>query len=327
MRKIKIGVLGVGYLGKIHLRCLRELSEVFEIVGFVDPAHQAAQQVVEQFGIYRFKDLETLLQHVDAVDVVTPTTTHFELAAKSIAAQKHTFIEKPVTQTLAEAETLLSLARKYEVKVQVGHIERFNPTFLSLQQRIVQPKFIEAHRLSMFNPRGTDVSVVLDLMIHDLDLLLQLVSSEIVQVDASGASVLTDALDIANARVAFANGCVANLTASRISMQPTRRFRIFQPNAYISLDLLEKKAQIIQLNPASTMQPELNFQVKAHNDWFVLEEPPIQPNNAIQSELASFAESIKQNQAVKVDLEAGYKVMALAHRIIDNIQERGTYKN
>ena len=240
---LKIGVLGVGHLGRIHLKCI-ELVDELELVGFFDPNEKNASTALKNHKIQRFDSLEDLIAAVDMVDIVTPTTTHFRLAKKSIEAGKHVFIEKPVTNTISEAEELLSLAKEMNVKVQVGHVERFNPAFLSLKDTDLKPMFIEAHRLAMFNPRGTDVSVVLDLMIHDLDIVLSLVDSEVKGVHASGVNVVSDSPDIANVRLEFENGCVANLTASRISMKQMRKVRLFQPDAYISLDFLEKNTLI-----------------------------------------------------------------------------------
>lgn len=324
---LKIGVFGAGYLGKIHLKCIGLASEVFELAGFYDPNDEAARQAEETFGIRRFESVQSLLDAVDIADIVTPTPTHFALAREAMLCGKHIFIEKPLTHTLEEAETLLRLSAQTGVKVQVGHVERFNPALLALGDTRVEPMFIEAHRLSVFNPRGADVSVVLDLMIHDLDIVLSLVQSPVESVSAGGVAVVSHTPDIANARIEFANGCVANLTASRISLKQMRKVRLFQPDAYISLDLLEKQAQVIQLHDkndglylggAQVMElatPKGIKVVQVHT-------PPIEPVNAIKLELESFAASILEGTRPKVSIEDGYEALKLAWRIIEDMERR-----
>jgi predicted dehydrogenase len=262
---------------------------------------------------------------VDVVDIVTPTVTHFELAARVIQKGKHVFIEKPLTHTVAEARELLKLKEEYGVKVQVGHVERFNPALLSIADMELNPMFIEGHRLATFNPRGTDVSVVLDLMIHDLDIVLNLVDSEVVNVKASGVSVVSETPDISNARIEFANGCVANLTASRLSLKQMRKVRFFQSDAYVSLDFLEKQAQVVRLydekdvaEAKKTMLMELPT-VKGKK-FLDVSMPDIEPVNAIKLELETFAESILKNTEPRVSIEDGYQALELAHQIIEKIK-------
>ena len=221
---LKIGLLGAGHLGKIHLKCIQMVDQ-YNLIGFYDPDDQNAKIAEETYGIKRWKDLDDLLESVDVIDIVTPTITHFELAKKAIQYGKHVFIEKPLTHTMNEAKELLQLSKDAGLKIQVGHVERFNPAFLALEGTPLNPMFIEAHRLALFNPRGTDVSVILDLMIHDLDLVLSLVDSEVKHISASGVSVVSNTPDISNARIEFENGAVANLTASRISMKQMRKLR------------------------------------------------------------------------------------------------------
>ena len=246
-RMVKIGLLGVGHLGKIHLKCLQNIETV-TVTGFYDPNDEAAQHILRTYPqLQRYDSLSSIFEVSDAIDIVTPTITHFDLAAAAIQKGKHVFIEKPLTRTPAEAGMLAKLAKEKGVKVQVGYVERFNPAFLSIQNIPLNPLFIEAHRLAMFNPRGTDVSVVLDLMVHDLDLILNIVKAPLTSVEASGVAVVSRSPDIANARLEFQNGAVANLTASRISMKQMRKLRLFQKDAYISPDLLDKQTQIIQL--------------------------------------------------------------------------------
>ncbi len=322
--KVKIGLLGVGHLGKFHLNCIN-LCENLELVGFYEPNEQNATLAIEK-GATRFTDLDELLQLVDAVDIVTPTFAHFEMAHKAISLGKHVFIEKPLTETVEQAETLLALAKAQKVKVQVGHVERFNPAMLAIADVPLSPMFIEAHRLAVFNPRGTDVSVVLDLMIHDLDIVLSLVRSKVKQINASGVSIVSTTPDIANARIEFENGCVANITASRISMKNMRKIRVFQRDAYISLDFMEKNAQIIKMYdddlsnaPTENLIPIETYNVTKH---LHLSAPEVAPSNAIQLELYAFGESILHDLPVKVDITDGYEALKIAHQINQDIAAR-----
>ena len=324
---LKIGVLGVGHLGKIHVKCIQQATESLQLVGFYDPNDQAAQKAESQFGVQRFDQLDDLLAAVDIVDIVTPTITHFEMASKAIKQGKHIFIEKPLTHTIEEAEQLIELAKRHQVKVQVGHVERFNPAFLALGNTPLNPMFIEAHRLATFNPRGTDVSVVLDLMIHDLDLILSVVDAEVKTVNASGVAVVSQTPDISNARIEFENGCIANITASRMSLKQMRKLRLFQKDAYISLDFLDKEAQVVRLyekdaedlpQSANLMElPTPNGSKLIH-----INMPEIEPTNAIKMELETFAKSIKENTRPRVSIEDGYKALKLAYQILDEIEKR-----
>lgn len=322
---LKIGVLGTGHLGKIHLKCIGLAKDSYELVGFFDPNPEVAATVAEQYNTKAFPDAASLIDAVDVVDVVTPTTTHFALATQVIDAGKHLFIEKPITHTLEEAKQLVDMAKAKGVKVQVGHVERFNPALLALGNTPVNPMFIEAHRLAVFNPRGTDVSVVLDLMIHDLDIILSLVDSEVKEVHASGVAVVSDTVDIANARIAFENGCIANLTASRISLKQMRKVRFFQPDAYISLDLLEKQAQLIRLydqdEPAPTEGQQFELETNKGKKTIHMDMPEIEPVNAIKMELETFASSILNDGRPKVNAEDGYRALALAYQITAAIEE------
>ncbi len=246
---LKVGVLGAGHLGKIHLRLLNE-SKKYNLVGFFDPDEINGKKVAEEFGYTYFENMNQLIDSVDVIDIVTPTLSHFECAKKAIEKGKHVFLEKPITNTLVEAEELLNLEKKHKIKGQVGHVERFNPAFTAVKHGIKNPMFIESHRLAEFNPRGTDVPVVLDLMIHDIDAILSVVDSPVKQINASGVSVISKSPDIANARIEFENGCVANLTASRISLKNMRKSRFFQKDAYISVDFLEKKVEVVKMKDA-----------------------------------------------------------------------------
>ncbi|HNE28908.1 MAG TPA: Gfo/Idh/MocA family oxidoreductase [Saprospiraceae bacterium] len=327
MNKLKIGLLGVGHLGKIHLKCMLATS-CWELAGFYDPDEKNAASALAQYpDLRRFSSLKDLLREVDAVDIVTPTLTHYTLATQAIRAGKHVFLEKPVTETVSEGRRLLQLAEKQGVKVQVGHVERFNPAFQAMQGVQSNPMFIEGHRLAAFSPRGTDVSVILDLMIHDLDLILQLTNSPVKHVSASGVAVLSHTPDIANARIEFANGCVANLTASRISLKQMRKMRIFQPFAYISLDFLDKTAQIVQLfaPDASNLPPQdqlMEFDTPGGKKWLHMQMPETAPVNAIQRELETFYDSIVQDSTPVVSLSDGLKALELAHRILKEVEKR-----
>ena len=256
MNNLKIGVLGAGHLGKIHLKLLAE-TEGYELVGFYDPDPKQVEIAKEQFGISSYSSVDDLIDSVDVVDVVTPTLSHYECASKALRKSKHVFIEKPVTNTLEEAESLMKLAMEANVKVQVGHVERFNPAFIAGRPYLTKPMFIESHRLAQFNPRGTDVPVIMDLMIHDLDIILSVVDSSVKRISASGVAVVSKTPDIANARIEFANGCVANITASRISLKNMRKSRFFQHDAYVSIDFLKKKTEIVRLEDES-LEPNSN---------------------------------------------------------------------
>ena len=323
---LRIGVLGAGHLGKIHLKCIQLAAEAYELVGFFDPDPAAAALAAETYQTKAFASVAALIDAVDVVDIVTPTTTHYSLAKQAVEAGKHIFIEKPITNTLEEAEHLLALSQKKGVSIQVGHVERFNPALLALDDTQLAPMFIEAHRLAAFNPRGTDVSVVLDLMIHDLDIVLSMVNSPVKAVHASGVAVVSETIDIANARIEFENGCVANLTASRISLKQMRKVRLFQRDAYISLDLLEKQAQVIRLfekgNP-SIPEGGQNFDLTTPQGEKVIhmDLPAIEPVNAIKLELETFAQSINRQERPRVSGEDGFRALQMAYRISNAIAQ------
>lgn len=322
---LKIGVLGVGHLGKIHLKCIGLAAEAYELAGFYDPDPATARRVAEEFGLRAFESVDQLLAAVDVVDIVTPTVTHYDLARRALEAGKHVFIEKPLTHTLEEARELVKLSHARNLLVQVGHVERFNPALLALEDTELKPMFIEAHRLAAFNPRGTDVSVVLDLMIHDLDIVLSMADSEVERVSASGVAVVSETPDIANARLEFANGCVANLTASRISLKQMRKLRLFQRDAYISLDLLDKQAQVIRLlDKGAAPDNGQAFPLETPRGERVLhvDMPEIEPVNAIKLELETFARSIREGSRPRVNVEDGYRALELAYRITRDMSER-----
>ncbi|MEH6776728.1 Gfo/Idh/MocA family oxidoreductase [Maribacter arcticus] len=315
---LKVGVLGAGHLGKIHLRLLNE-SKKYKLIGFHDADNANGEKVSADFGYTYFKNLDDLIDAVDVIDIVTPTLSHYECAKKSIEKGKHIFIEKPITHTLEEANSLLALETKHGVKGQVGHVERFNPAFTAVKNAIKQPMFIESHRLAEFNPRGTDVPVVLDLMIHDIDAILSVVNSEVKQINASGVSVISQSPDIANARLEFENGCVANLTASRISLKNMRKSRFFQKDAYISVDFLEKKVEVVKMKDAPKEPGDFDMilqNAEGIKKQIYFENPSIETNNAILDELESFADAINNNTTPIVSLTQGTQALKVALQII-----------
>jgi len=316
---LKVGVLGAGHLGKIHLRLLNE-SDKYELIGFHDPDAINAKKVSEEFGYTYFENINTLIDSVDVVDIVTPTLSHFECAKKAIEKKKHIFIEKPITNTLEEAEMLLALEKEFDVKGQVGHVERFNPAFTAVKDKIENPMFIETHRLAEFNPRGTDVPVVLDLMIHDIDVILSVVNSEVKNLNASGVSVISNSPDIANARIEFESGCVANLTASRISLKNMRKSRFFQKDAYISVDFLEKKVEVVKMKDAPETPGAFDMilqNAEGVKKQIYFENPDVETNNAITDELETFAVAIENNTVPVVTLKQGTQALKVALQIID----------
>ena len=320
---VRIGLLGAGHLGKIHLKLLRQIGD-FEVAGFYDLDPEVRAKVAAESGVPAFSEIEALVDAVDALDIVTPTLSHFDCARLALAKGRHIFIEKPLTNTLEEAKQLLALVQGSDLVAQVGHVERFNPAFLSLAGMNLRPMFIEGHRLAMYNPRGTDVSVVLDLMIHDLDVVLSMVDSPIRQISASGIAVISATPDIANARIEFENGCVANLTASRISIKNMRRLRIIQEGSYVAVDFLKKKSEVFRIREADDI-PEtpgtLKFDLGTGEDKKVLvfEMPPVAEGNAIQMELEEFAKSILHGAPVRVPVSDGYRALETAHRILHEI--------
>ena len=315
--RLKVGVLGAGHLGKIHLKLLNQ-SERYELVGFYDPNQEQAQKVVAEFGYTYFDTIDKLIAAVEVVDIVTPTLSHYECAMKAIAAKRHIFIEKPITNTVEEAEEIYRLLEANHLKGQVGHVERFNPAFVAAKPAIKNPMFIEVHRLAEFNPRGTDVSVVLDLMIHDIDVLLSVVHSPVKQVEASGVAVISKSPDITNARIEFENGCVANLTASRISMKNMRKSRFFQRDAYISVDFLEKKVEVIHMKDAPENPGEYDMilqNAEGDRKQIYFEHPEVLPTNAILNELETFADAIEHNTTPVVTFQQGTEALRLAKQI------------
>ena len=317
---LKIGVFGTGHLGKFHLNNWKDIKEA-ELVGFYDPNDVTAAEVAEKYQLRRFPDAESLMDAVDAVDIIAPTNIHFELCQLAIRKGKHVFVEKPLANTMNEAVEILKLVKESNVKLQVGHVERFNPAFLAVAERKMQPMFIEVHRLAEFNPRGTEVSVILDLMIHDIDIILHIVHSDVKHISASGVAVLTETPDIANVRIEFNNGCVANLTSSRISMKKMRKMRIFQKDAYIGIDFLNKKTEVISL--ADGEHPDsFTFDLDTANGKKTISvvNPRVPEVNAIRAELEKFVGAVLHNEPTVVSEMDGYRAMDIAHQILQKIQ-------
>lgn len=317
---LKIGVLGAGHLGKIHLKLLDQSSK-YNLIGFYDPDIDNGQRIEKEFDYKYFKQLDQLIDSVDVVDIVTPTLSHYNCAIKAISRGKHIFIEKPITNTLEEAEHIRLLVSENNLRGQVGHVERFNPAFKAIRSEIKNPMFIECHRLAEFNPRGTDVPVVLDLMIHDIDIILSVVQSPVLSIQANGVSVISETPDIANARIEFENGCIANLTASRISLKNMRKSRFFQKDAYISVDFLEKKTEVVKMKNAPKNPGDFDMilqNAEGQKKQIYFENPNIVPNNAILDELETFAEAIKNNTKPIVTLRDGANALKVAHQIINS---------
>lgn len=316
---LRVGVFGTGHLGKFHLNNWKELKEV-ELVGFYDPDDAIAKEVEEKYGLKRFITEESLLDVCDAVDIVTPTQYHFALCEKAVKKGKHVFVEKPMANTMDEAKDLLKLVQESKIKFQVGHVERFNPAFLAIQNLQLNPMFIEVHRLAQFNPRGTEVSVILDLMIHDIDAILSLVKSDVKNISASGVAVMTDTPDIANVRIEFNNGCVVNLTSSRISMKKMRKMRMFQKDAYIAVDFLDKKAEVIKLKtPDDKNVFAFDIETKNGVKTIAIANPEVPEVNAIKKELEEFVKAIQNDTQPIVNEIDGYRAMEVAHQILQKI--------
>jgi predicted dehydrogenase len=321
---LKVGVLGAGHLGKIHLRLLNQ-SEKYELVGFYDAFDENANKVAAEFGYKKFDSITELIAAVDVIDIVTPTLQHFECAKQVIEAGKHIFIEKPISNTVEEAEEIIALAKKHNVKGQVGHVERFNPAFKAVKDKINNPMFIETHRLAEFNPRGTDVPVVLDLMIHDIDAILSVVKSKVKLVNASGVAVISDSPDISNARIEFENGCVANITSSRISMKNMRKSRFFQKDAYISVDYLDKVCEVVRMKDAPEIPGDFDMilqNAEGVKKQIYFDNPNVDANNAILDELETFADAINNNTNPIVTLEDGTEALRVAYMIIESMENK-----
>ena len=317
---LKIGIFGVGHLGKFHIDNWKNIEQV-TIVGFYDPNDAVANEVSTNYQLKRYLSIDELLDQVDAVDVVTPTQFHFEVCEAALRKSKHVFVEKPLANNMEEAISLLKLTKEAKVKFQVGHVERFNPAFVALQNKSLNPMFVEVHRLAQFNPRGTEVSVILDLMIHDIDIILSIVKSDIKNISASGVAVMTETPDIANVRIEFHNGCVANLTSSRISMKKMRKMRLFQKDAYIGIDFLEKKSEVIRLKGDEESEELFTFDIETPNGTrsIAVENPVTESTNALKAELTAFRDAVLNDTPTVVSEMDGFHALDIAHQILGKI--------
>lgn len=317
---LKVGIFGIGHLGKFHLNNWLEIEDI-EVVGFYDISDAMSKEVIEKYGIKRFDTIDALLEAIDIADIVVPTNHHFTICEAAIKKGKHIFVEKPLTQNIEEAQILIEMVKEANIKMQVGHVERFNPAFVAAKKHCNKPMFIEVHRLAEFNPRGTEVSVILDLMIHDIDIILSLVQSNVKSIHANGINILTETPDIANVRIEFQNGCVANLTSSRISLKKMRKIRLFQKDAYIGIDLLEKKTEIIKLKGEQDEQL-YSFDIELANGnkkTLAIDYPNIENSNAIKEELKAFVKAIKEDTPTIVSEIDGYLALKVANKILEKI--------
>jgi predicted dehydrogenase len=316
---LKVGIFGVGHLGKYHIENWKEIEGV-KLVGFFDPNDETAKAVVAKYNLKRFSDADKLIDACDAIDIIAPTNHHFSLCEKGIRKGKHVFVEKPLAHTIEEGRLLVNMAKEANIKMQVGHVERFNPAYLAVRKMELNPMFIEVHRLAQFNPRGTEVSVILDLMIHDIDIILTIVNSDVKNIVANGVAVMTDTPDIANVRMEFNNGCVANLTSSRISMKKMRKMRLFQKDSYIGIDFLDKKAEVIKLQqPDDKKAFSFDIETSQGTKKITVANPVIEQTNAIKMELEAFVDSIINNKPTVVSELDGFLAMEVAHQILDKI--------
>jgi predicted dehydrogenase len=326
MEKLAVGVVGVGHLGSLHAKMLADLEDV-RLVGVYDTDQAKARTIASEFATNAYATYDELLDAAEALTIATPTSTHFVVARKALQRGKHVFIEKPITETTAEADELIRLGKMNNALIQVGHIERFNAAILALEKYDIDPLFVESHRLAQFNPRGTDVAVVLDLMIHDIDVILSFVKSPVAKIEANGVAVVSDSLDIANARIQFENGCVANVTASRISQRKMRKMRLFQKDAYLSIDFSEKQAEVFRLVGDDEPQAKgamMLGQIDSakHKRNIVYELPKVEDVNALQYELQLFVKAIRTNSTPPVTGEDGRRALEVAHIIMEKISQQ-----
>ncbi|MFZ1292238.1 MAG: Gfo/Idh/MocA family oxidoreductase [Melioribacteraceae bacterium] len=325
MKSLKVGILGTGHLGKIHTKLIKEVPRV-NLVGVYDLNNEAAKIVAKEFNTNCFNTLDEFLSSIEAVSIVATTSAHYELIKKAFVKNVHVFVEKPITSTIPQAEEVVKLAEEKNLKLQVGHIERFNSALLSLEKYNLDPKFIQTDRLSQFNPRGTDVAVVLDLMIHDIDIILSLVKSKVKEVRASGVAVVSESIDIANARIEFENGAIANVTASRISQKKMRKMRMFQKDSYISVDFNSGVSEVFRLISPNDMNVEhfLSFGeigIGENKKSVIYEQPEIKEVNALKHELHLFIDSVLDNKQPVVSGADGLEALKVAQIILEKIEE------
>ena len=317
---IRIGVVGAGHLGRFHIECISRISG-FTLVGFYDADPVRAEEISEKYSIPAFNSFDSLLDEVEAMCIVTPTPSHYALAVTAIEAGKHLFIEKPLTDQPDTSQMLADKIAEKKLVGRVGHVERYNPAFIAAKQMgIHKPVFIEAHRLAPFNPRGMDVPVIMDLMIHDIDIVLSIVDAEVDHIEANGVGVAGISADICNARITFKNDAVANLTASRISLKQMRKLRLFQRDQYMAIDFLEQDVQVVKLfhtEPSDMMTMKL--ELPEGNRWIAADNPSVTKHNAIEAELTEFCDAIRNNSISGVTFEQGAKAVKVASQIMDQI--------
>jgi predicted dehydrogenase len=325
MEKLNVGVIGVGHLGKLHTKMFAQIPNC-NLIGVFDSNLTQAKTVADEFSTTAFASIDELLEKVNAVSVAATTSAHYDVVKKCFENNIHVFVEKPITATIEQGEELVKIAKEKNLKFQVGHIERFNPGLLSLESFISDPMFIQSDRLSQFNPRGTDVAVVLDLMIHDIDIILSFIKSEVKQIDANGVAVVSDHIDIANARIQFENGAVANVTASRISQKKMRKMRIFQKDHYISLDFVTGASEVYRLQPVD--QPALptsisfgEIGVGDKKKRLIYEQPETKEVNALNYELQLFVDAVISDKKIVVTGEDGLRALKVAEIIIQKIEQ------
>jgi predicted dehydrogenase len=309
MQKVRVAVIGVGYLGRFHAQKYAQAPQC-ELVAVVDPRAEAREQVAAELKVPALEGHAQLIGTLDAVSVVTPTPAHFAIARDFLAGGAHVLVEKPITETPAEARELIAVAARAGRILQVGHLERFNAAILAAEPHLHSPRFVECHRLAPYRERGTDVNVVLDLMIHDIDIVQTIVASPITAIDAVGTPVFSEEIDIANARIRFANGCIANATASRVSMKTERKMRIFEDDAYLSLDLQQKIMTLIRKRAPGDAPGPLPV---------IIEEQSLEPGDALKAEIDSFLACIREQRAVVVSGEAGLRALETALRITEQV--------
>ncbi len=317
----KIALIGVGYIGKIHLGLLRN-NPLWQVTGILDTDANETSVVTRQFGVHAFSSLEEALEASDVVDIATPSITHFDIACKAVLAGKHVFVEKPVTATLEEARELQSLIVKQGVVFQVGHVERFNPAFIAAKPYLDAPVFIEVHRLAQYNPRGTDVSVVLDLTMHDLDLITSIVDSPVKEIRVAGSAIVSAGVDLLNARLEFESGCVANITTNRMALRNSRKFRVFTRKNLVNINLLEKTTEVVRIRDARPDSAHLVIDPGSGlpRKEIIFEQPVILPSNAINEELITFHNSISSNSATRVGIDDAVRTLELAFGIEEKLK-------
>jgi len=326
--RVSVALIGAGHLGKVHIQCMKQVPDI-QLAGVWDIQESIKKQVALEHGIECYEREEQIFSSVDALVIASPTVTHFEWALKGIKRGKHIFIEKPATATVAECNLLETALLGKNLVCQVGHVERFNPAYLAIKDQVSRPLFIEGHRLAEFKPRGTDVSVIMDLMIHDIDLVLSLVKEPLTDIRANGVAVMSPSPDICNARLEFRSGTVANLTASRISLKQMRKLRIFQSDAYIGMDLLKKESQIVRIQSEAPENHPFAWPVETgYGTKFIrMDMPETLPNNAIVDELKAFAHAIIYHSPVAVSLMDGRRALEVAEAILICIHEQSSRIN